>query len=241
VNPDLSSFLVGGAASRPDSISGMQPALVQRLQMMLTTAPPEIQAALRIQSGYRSPETQAALYQAALGKYGSPEVARRWVAPPGHSEHNMGNAADLAFGSPAALKWAHDNAGQFGLAFPLSNENWHIEVAGARGGHPADVQMASAAPAQAAPTPTGPIAALYTQDASQAAMPPAVAAGLQAPPTAAPALLAANTSPLAGLADFFVNQQASTAQAQADEDARQARRRALIADAPDPFTRAVMI
>ncbi len=237
---DLASILVGGAAGRPDSISGMQPALVQRLQTLMDTAPPDIRAALHINSGYRSPQIQAALYQAALGKYGSPEAARRWVAPPGHSQHGEGNAADLQFGSDAARDWVHQNAAGFGLNFPLSNENWHIELAGARGGHPPNIQMASA-PAQAAPQP---IAALFTTDAqapTQAVVPPAVAAGLASPPPAAPMMLAANTSPLAGLADLFAGQQQDTSAAQqAEMDARAARRRALIEGAPDPFTRAVM-
>ncbi|RPJ83209.1 MAG: hypothetical protein EHM13_08005 [Acidobacteria bacterium] len=43
-------------------------------------------------------------------------------------------AADLQYASPAARKWAHENAAQYGLAFPLGNEDWHVELAGARGG-----------------------------------------------------------------------------------------------------------
>src|SRR5690606_28008637 len=94
---------------------------------------PEVQAGLRISSGYRSPERQAQLWEQALAKYGSPEAARKWVAPPGRSQHNHGFAVDLKFMTPAAREWAHKQAGQFGLAFPLKNEAWHIELAGARG------------------------------------------------------------------------------------------------------------
>jgi hypothetical protein len=54
------------------------------------------------------------------------------VAPPGHSNHNHGLAADLGFGSDAARKWVHDNAAKYGLGFPLSNEDWHIEPISAR-------------------------------------------------------------------------------------------------------------
>lgn len=88
---------------------------------------------LSIKSGTRTPERQAQLYAAALQKYGSPEAARKWVAPPGHSNHERGLAVDLGFSDPAAIAWAHQNAGQYGLTFPLSNENWHIEPLGARG------------------------------------------------------------------------------------------------------------
>lgn len=130
---DWTKYATGGA-QRPDSLSGMQPAFNQSLSAMFANAPPEIQSELRVMSGYRSPERQAQLWQEALAKYGSPEAARKWVAPPGKSQHNSGNAADLSYLSPAARAWAHQNAAQYGLAFPLSNEPWHVELATARGG-----------------------------------------------------------------------------------------------------------
>ncbi|MCY0148302.1 M15 family metallopeptidase [Hoeflea sp. G2-23] len=130
-NP-LSRFAVGGA-TRPDSFSGMQPEFASALQQMFESAPPDIQQQLRVGSGFRSPEKQAELWQGALQKYGSPEAARKWVAPPGRSQHNHGNAADLKYLNDAARQWAHSNAANYGLAFPLSNEDWHVELAGARG------------------------------------------------------------------------------------------------------------
>lgn len=131
---DLSQFAVGGA-TRPDSFSGLDPAFLASLQQMFQAAPPEIQSHLRVMSGFRSPDRQAQLWQNALAKYGSPEAARKWVAPPGRSQHNYGNAVDLKYLDPAATAWAHENAQKFGLNFPLSNENWHIEPIGARGKH----------------------------------------------------------------------------------------------------------
>ena len=128
----LRQFAVGGA-TRPDSFTGLNPQFVSALAQMFQAAPPEIQAGLRISSGYRSPERQAQLWDQALAKYGSPEAARKWVAPPGRSQHNHGFAVDLHFATPAAREWAHKQAGQFGLTFPLKNEAWHIELAGARG------------------------------------------------------------------------------------------------------------
>lgn len=82
---------------------------------------------IQIYSGYRSPEHQGRLYDAALEKYGSEAAARKWVAPPGKSQHNHGGAADLRFDSDAARKWAHDNAVDFGLNFRMDYEPWHIE------------------------------------------------------------------------------------------------------------------
>jgi hypothetical protein len=89
---------------------------------------------LSVNSGYRSPEEQKVLWEKALVKYGSPEAARKWVAPPGNSYHNKRLAADLGYASPEARKWAHEHAAEFGLAFPLGNEDWHVELASARGG-----------------------------------------------------------------------------------------------------------
>lgn len=82
---------------------------------------------IQIYSGYRSPEHQGRLYDAALEKYGSEGAARKWVAPPGKSQHNFGAAADLRYGSDEAQTWAHNNASDFGLNFRMDYEPWHIE------------------------------------------------------------------------------------------------------------------
>lgn len=131
---DWSPYSMGGAL-RPDSFSGMDPGFLGALEQMFTAAPDDIRQHLRVKSGYRSVQRQEQLWADALKKYGSPEAARKWVAPPGRSQHNHGNAADLGYLNPAAQQWAHANAKNFGLHFPLSNENWHIERIGARGGH----------------------------------------------------------------------------------------------------------
>jgi hypothetical protein len=125
-----------GGATRPDSFTGMTGDFRTGLERMFAEAPPEIRDNLQVYSGYRSPERQAELWESALQRYGSEAEARRWVAPPGRSQHNMGNAADLRYNSPEARAWAHANAANYGLAFPLSNEDWHIELATARGNAP---------------------------------------------------------------------------------------------------------
>ena len=131
---DWEPFLTGGAAARPDSMTGMDSNFTSNMQRMLASAPPEIQQAIRINSAYRSPELQAQLYQQALARYGSEREARRWVAPPNSSQHNHGTALDLQYGTDAAREWTHANAARFGMHFPLSNENWHIEPIGQGGG-----------------------------------------------------------------------------------------------------------
>lgn len=86
---------------------------------------------IKLYSGYRSPERQKELFANAIQKYGSPEAARRWVAPPGRSKHNYGLAADLQFLTPGAKEWAHQNASKYGLHFRMGHEPWHIEPIGA--------------------------------------------------------------------------------------------------------------
>ena len=103
-----------------------------------------------INSGARSVEKQEQLWNAALKKYGSPQAARKWVAPPGSSSHNPqtfmgetgGFAADLDYnGSKEAKAWIHENAPYHGLHFRMGHEPWHIEPIGMRGTpKPADVK-----------------------------------------------------------------------------------------------------
>ena len=217
-------FATGGA-TRPDSFSGMDPRFSGALQQLFAAAPPDIQAQLRVSSGYRSPERQSQLYDAALAKYGSPEAARKWVAPPGRSNHNHGYAADLKYLSPDAMKWAHANAGQFGLAFPLGNENWHIELAGVRGGD-APAPQGPTMVASAAPAPSAPVSPPLANLAPQAMA--LMTGGVPAPGgaqgnarTAGPAL-----QNLAAM--FMQGQQMRQQQREEEQAAEQERRTALL-------------
>ena len=90
---------------------------------------------IRLTSGYRSIEHQRRLYVRSRGD--------GTVAPPGGSRHNYGLAVDLVYGtnmnsrgqgSPSAqdaMRWAHANAGRFGLTYRLLSghpyEPWHLE------------------------------------------------------------------------------------------------------------------
>lgn len=149
--PDISqanSFLKTRLVNHgPDHIDGMQPEMQQRLAAMFQAAPPAIAAKLGIFSGARTVARQTELWNNALKKYGSAGEARKWVAPPPGvsgskgSNHNHGSAADLSYNGQSlskapteVVKWVHDNAEQFGLKFPLGNENWHVELASTRGG-----------------------------------------------------------------------------------------------------------
>jgi hypothetical protein len=94
---------------------------------------------LTIYSGGRDAAQQAQLWQDALRKYGDPAIARKWVAPPGKSNHDTHAGVQHGLGEGALasdlrgdLALAHKLAPKFGMVFPLSNEAWHIELAGIR-------------------------------------------------------------------------------------------------------------
>lgn len=217
---DWTPYLVGGG-TRADAISGMDPRFSGALQQMFAGAPPEIQSQLRVSSGYRSPQVQETLWNQALAKYGSPDVARRWVAPPGRSNHNHGYAADLKYLSPAAQEWAHANAGNYGLAFPLSNENWHVELAGVRGGQPAPAPASGGTVVASAP-PVGPAPA---QPGVQPAPAPEMAAvpGITPPP-----------NDLGSLAFAFIQNAQAQRQREAEQQAAEQTRKAALFGGPAP-------
>lgn len=106
-------------------MAGFDPAFESKLMALVAASG----GRLKIKSGYRSTARQSALWNAALAEYGSAAKARKWVAPPGKSNHEKGQAADLG----GDLKWAHANAARFGLHFPMKHEAWHVEPVGLRG------------------------------------------------------------------------------------------------------------
>lgn len=164
------------------NVAGLNPEFAGNLERFLKDNP----YGAGITSGYRSVEQQQKLWDDALVKYGSPEAARKWVAPPGSSKHNHGSAVDIAWGSDAsskqkAIEWGHANAKNYGLHFPLSNENWHVEPIGSRDSKTGGVHTANdghnhgPAPAGINPNtgqPTG---------GAPAAQPGGAFAGMQAP------------------------------------------------------------
>jgi hypothetical protein len=128
------AFLLSVTDKGEAAIDGLQEGFGNKVAALLQAAPPGIREKLGVYSAYRDVDHQNELWQAALKKYGSAEEARKWVAPPGNSEHNKGDAADLGYDGkslkdapPEVVNWLHQNAATFGLKFPLANENWHIE------------------------------------------------------------------------------------------------------------------
>lgn len=92
---------------------------------------------LEIVSAYRDFDTQDKLYKEALAKYGSPNDARKHVAPPGHSDHEKGIAIDFNIGGLSmndkqsmkidpSYRWLVKNAHRFGFSENANiDEPWH--------------------------------------------------------------------------------------------------------------------
>ncbi len=223
---------------RPDTLTGLNDQFVVRKAAFLEDNP--FEASVGIRSGYRSPDRQAELWNAAVQKYGSEEAARKWVAPPGKSQHNHGNAVDLSFDDPRAQEWAQANAARYGLAFPMKHEPWHVELAGARGQQAAPVQTAQAAPPVAersfgrfaGKTPE----ALQTAQAGQSADAPAPAATEVQSGFVAPGR-AAQTGPSVPALMGILNDERSSPGAKAA--AQFMLQKKLAADAKDPTAAAL--
>lgn len=248
---DLTKLLVGGAAGRPDSISGLNPQFASSIANMFTNAPPDIQNQLHITSAYRSPTTQAGILAGSLAKRVGPQAVAqwndyvkqnggdvvaagqaarpwlrslgitKWVAPPGGSNHQKGEAVDLTYLTPAATQWAHENAPKYGLNFPLSNEDWHIEPAGLRGGGGQPAPTAVAQVPQAAPTAAPGVASFAS---AGVASPDSVAAFAPVDPSA-PQTGAVPGAAFDNLASLFTQDQTQRQmqrqqQAQADQQRR---------------------
>lgn len=153
-----------GGATRPDSFSGMKPQMQQNLAAFMQAADRELGEGLKVYSGFRSNELQGQLFRNAVKKYGSESAARKWVAPPGNSKHNTGEAADLKFNGvridkadPKIGKWIRDNAPKHGLNVRMAWEPWQVELS--TDGKTTSVSTSNAA-GSGRPSPNGPALAL---------------------------------------------------------------------------------
>jgi secretion/DNA translocation related TadE-like protein len=99
----------------PAGSEGLQLFFAARLSCLFAAVP-----GLWIVSGFRSHAEQAALYEEKPGL----------AAPPGHSNHELGLAADLGYPSDSSEEMAHARAPACGLSFPVPYEPWHVEPTG---------------------------------------------------------------------------------------------------------------
>ncbi len=124
-------WIPDGQTLTPFDVSN--PALAQLDPSLLTAIQDAARAAaaqgvdLRITSGWRSKGFQQRLFDDAVRKYGSVDIARQFVASPDVSKHVVGQAVDVA--PVDADKWLIRNGAQFGLCQIYANELWHFELA----------------------------------------------------------------------------------------------------------------
>jgi hypothetical protein len=122
----LDPTLLGPASTAIDA-RGLDPQLAGAIRRLIAAS----HGAVRLVSGYRSRIQQAALWKGALQRYGSPEAADNWVAPPGGSMHERGLAVDLGGDLQLATRIVAQQ--HLPLWRPLANEPWHFELIGSRG------------------------------------------------------------------------------------------------------------
>jgi hypothetical protein len=105
---------------------GLNPRLARAVEVLIESSGGRV----HVRSGYRSPRRQAELWGAALNRYGDPEIADNWVAPPGRSMHTRGLAVDIGGDVELAVRLIEEL--DLPLYRPLAHEPWHFELVGSR-------------------------------------------------------------------------------------------------------------
>lgn len=100
---------------------------------------------LWVLSAFRSYAEQVQIFANAVNRRGDEELANRFSARPGQSQHQLGTTLDMtnqfrAFGSSPAGQWLWANAHRFGYVFPYTDLNqertgyvsepWHVRWVG---------------------------------------------------------------------------------------------------------------
>src|SRR5690242_11604992 len=100
--PTATAAPVEQVAGNASGTEGLEPGLAAAYTQAENQAHAE-GVALYINSGYRTPDEQQALWDEGVRTYGSPDEARRWVLPPNESTHVQGRAIDV--GPQAGAQW----------------------------------------------------------------------------------------------------------------------------------------
>ena len=109
-------------------LAGLDPKMKERLAGLAKEYNEQTGQMLQVNSGYRSPEKQAELYE----KFGPPRAA-----PPGKSRHESGLAIDIN-SADANRADALGLMAKYGFTRPVAGEAWHVEPneTAKRGGTP---------------------------------------------------------------------------------------------------------
>jgi zinc D-Ala-D-Ala carboxypeptidase len=113
------------------AVNRLDPALLDAIERAADRADAE-GVTIGLTSGWRSPEFQQQLFDDAVARYGSADIASQYVASPQVSKHVVGKAVDV--GPANADDWLIRNGGAFGLCQIYANEIWHFELASDHGG-----------------------------------------------------------------------------------------------------------
>jgi D-alanyl-D-alanine carboxypeptidase len=106
-------------------IANLDPELHGALRRAATDAA-RAEVEIFITNGWRSWNYQEQLFRQALATYGSEAKAAQWVAPPGTSAHELGDAVDI--GPVDATAWLSRHGAEYGLCQIYRNEPWHYEL-----------------------------------------------------------------------------------------------------------------
>jgi hypothetical protein len=110
---------------RYPAVSRLDPALLHALRAAATAAARD-GVRFVVNSGWRSRAYQEELFDQAVAQYGSAAQAARWVARPGTSVHEAGDAVDI--GPDGAATWLARHGASYGLCQIYANEPWHYEL-----------------------------------------------------------------------------------------------------------------
>ena len=107
------------------AVTRLDPDLLGALRTAATAASHD-GVELDVNSGWRSESYQKQLFEQAVWKYGSAAKAAQWVARPGTSVHESGDAVDI--GPDEAADWLSVHGPEYGLCQVYANEPWHYEL-----------------------------------------------------------------------------------------------------------------
>lgn len=141
------AFLMSRSAhkDRPGDTANLDNSFADNLAALIQDAPAHIREGLGLGSAYRSNERQKELFENSDKSGKMVAFPAGYEKPDGSiakgSNHLHGRAVDLTYNgsrldkAPKEVRdWVHQNAANYGLRFPMSWEQWHIEPSGGAAG-----------------------------------------------------------------------------------------------------------
>jgi hypothetical protein len=109
------------------SVTRLDPKLMDALLSANEEAEAERGIEITLADGWRSERYQQYLFDQAVTQYGSEAEASRWVKRGDQSQHERGEAVDIA--TADAMDFLNRFGDEFGLCQIYANEAWHFELA----------------------------------------------------------------------------------------------------------------